>query len=537
MAVLAASVFILVASYKIELPGLYFDEMLFADAAQGNFNFAKVHIHVGPIPIMVMPYIGALKAWIYTPIFRLLGVSALTARLPVILIAAATLLILFAGMRPTLRGAWAATVVWLLALDPANIFPSRLDWGPTVLMHFFQACMLALWFSYRNSPQWWKLGLISICCLLGFFDKFNFIWFVTAFAIATPICYPDSVKRLWDTSSILVRWVAIIVGLAALAIALRLILPIMQFPSAESLRPHLMQSWSEFQISLSGAAVAELVFGSSAGILQLLPHKLVVSAACLALACWAVPMSNGNAAENRRNGSFCLLIVFFVFAQIVITPQAGGPHHHSMLFPLPILACGFFVRSLYEQMRIVEIRVLSTATPILAAAAALCLFLVNIHNSLAYLTHFQTDPRYMPLWSPAIYSLSDYINDHGREFQKIISVDCCMEQLRPMAPSKVRRRFRDVWLVFKEAPKNPEQEQSFIDIFPNGKTLVLTFAASKETFPETEKNFLDFVSAQSQLTSRLVKEFWYGSDKIYEVYEVIRQPRGRKEVDEKQRSG
>jgi hypothetical protein len=147
LAIAAACVFIVVASYKIALPGLYFDEMIFADAAQGSLDTARVHMHVGSVPLLIMPYIGALKAWIYIPIFRLLGVSALTTRLPVILIAAATLLILFGAMRPTLGGTWAAIVVWLLALDPANIFPSRLDWGPTLLMHLFKASILD-----RNYP-------------------------------------------------------------------------------------------------------------------------------------------------------------------------------------------------------------------------------------------------------------------------------------------------------------------------------------------------------------------------------------------------
>src|SRR5206468_11289936 len=101
-------------------------------------------MRLGPVPLLVFPFIGALKAWIYTPIFRLFGVSALTIRLPVILIAAVTLLIFYYAMRAKL----AAIFVWIMTVDPANLFPSRLDWGPTVLIHFFQAAILALWFIY-----------------------------------------------------------------------------------------------------------------------------------------------------------------------------------------------------------------------------------------------------------------------------------------------------------------------------------------------------------------------------------------------------
>ena len=525
LAMAAACVFVCLASYRVELPGLYFDEMIFVDAAQGNLDTARIHMRLGPVPVLIMPYIGALKAWLYVPIFYLLGVSPWTVRLPAILVAAATLLIFFQAMRLTLGATWAAIVAWLLALDPANIFPSRLDWGPTVLMHFFQASILALWFSYRDSSHVWKIGLISICCALGFFDKFNFIWFVAAFGTAVAICYPDSLKRLWVSSPKFMRWLAIIIGLAALAVALRLILPIMQFPQGWSLTPHLMQSWSEFRIALSGVGVAEYVFGNAAGIISSVPHRLVLTAAGLAVATCVVPMSNPNARENRKNGLFCLLIGFFIFVQIVITPQAGGPHHHSMLFPLPLLACAFLARSLYDYFRTTSFSWLAPTTAAAIAVGAMCVFYINLHNTMAYVSHFRNDPRYNALWSPAIYSLSRYINDHGHESQKIVSIDCCLEQLRMLAPKKVRRRFRDLWPVFKQLPQTRDQQDAMLKrMFPEGKSLVVTFDPSKESFPETRKNFFALVATHPELECRLVKEFWYGGEKFYEVYEVVRLP-------------
>jgi hypothetical protein len=523
LAIAAACIFVCLASYRIELPGLYFDEMIFVDAAQGNLETTRVHMRLGPVPVLIMPYIGALKAWLYVPVFHLLGVSPWTVRLPAILVAAATLLILFQAMRLTLGATWAAVVAWLLALDPANIFPSRLDWGPTVLMHFFQASILALWFSYRDSSHVWKIGLIAICCALGFFDKFNFIWFVAAFGTAVALCYADSLKRLWVLSPKFIRWLAIVIGLAALAVALRLILPIMQFPPAVSLRAHLMQSWSEYQIALSGIAVAEYVFGNAAGIISSVPHRLVFIAAGLALACSVIPMSNPNARENRKNGWFCFLIGLFIFIEIVITPQAGGPHHHSMLFPLPLLASAFLARSLYDHFRTTKFSWLAPVIAVAVAVVAMCVFVVNFHNTLRYVSHFRSDSRYKPLWSPAIYSLSRYINDYERGSQKIVSVDCCLEQLQMLAPKKLRRRFRDLWSDFRRLPKTrDEQDAMLANIFPQGRTLVITFDPSKETFPETRKNFFALLSAHPELECRLVKEFWYGGEKIYELYEVVR---------------
>jgi 4-amino-4-deoxy-L-arabinose transferase-like glycosyltransferase len=165
--------FVFLASYRIQLPGLYYDEVAFVNAAQGAPDNTFIYMRVGQIPVLIMPYLGALKAWFYSPIFHVFGVSPLTIRLPTILLGAVTLLIFYSVMRDSIGSVWAAIVVWIMAVDPANLFPSRLDWGPTVLIHFFQAVILALWFSYRKEPQLWKPVIIVGCFGLGFFDKFN----------------------------------------------------------------------------------------------------------------------------------------------------------------------------------------------------------------------------------------------------------------------------------------------------------------------------------------------------------------------------
>ena len=131
------------------------DEVDFVNAAQGAADNTMIHMRLGSVPLFIMPYLGALKAWIYAPVFRLFGVSALTIRLPAILLAAVTLLIFYQLMRPRVGILWATMALWIMAVDPANLFPSRLDWGPTVLMHLFQAAILAIWLSYRDRPEPW----------------------------------------------------------------------------------------------------------------------------------------------------------------------------------------------------------------------------------------------------------------------------------------------------------------------------------------------------------------------------------------------
>jgi len=194
-----------------------------------------------------------------------------------------------------------------------------------------------------------------------------------------------------------------------------------------------------------------------------------------------------------------------------------------MIFPLPFLAFAFLGKSVY------------TALPtknrlpggLLFGCAAVCVFVVNVHNSAEYLSHFRANPRYNHRWSPEIYSLSRYINEHGFEARSIICADWGLHtQLHALAPKKLRRRMHDQWPIFKQLGEKDQKEQTAqLDyFFQKGKTFVLTFAASKETFPETRRNFLGSMIAHPELKSQLVKEFWFAGEKIYELYEVVRPP-------------
>jgi Dolichyl-phosphate-mannose-protein mannosyltransferase len=536
LAVAAVCVFAFLAAYRIELPGLYYDELAFVNAALGAPDNTFIHLRLGPLPLLIFPYMGALKAWGYAPIFHLFGVSALTIRLPAILLAAVTLLIFYQLMRVKLGPVWATITLWIMAVDPANVFPSRLDWGPTVLTHLFQAAILALWFSYRDQPALWKPALIFICFGLGFFDRFNFIWLASAFVVGICLCYPDSLKRLWISCPRFVRWIAIILVLLALGVTLYLILPLLLYfhhatgAHTASLQvkwnglQSLQVKWNGLLSTLSGQGVAGFIFGDARGIVSYVPFWLIVVGGVLALTTLFVPMSNAEAREDRKNGLFCLVIALLIFLQIVITPQAGGPQHYLMIFPLPLLAFAFLGKSVYTQLATKNLWHLGG---LLFGSTAVCLFVVNVLNSTEYLSHFRTNPHYNHRWSPEIYSLSRYINKHGFEAKSIICVDWGLHtQLHALAPKKLRRRMHNYWPTFIElGEKNQKEQTATLNyFFPKGKTLVLTFAASKEAFLETRRNFLASVIAHPQLKFQLVKEFWSGGEKIYEVYEVVRLP-------------
>jgi hypothetical protein len=195
-----------------------------------------------------------------------------------------------------------------------------------------------------------------------------------------------------------------------------------------------------------------------------------------------------------------------------------------MIFPLPLLAFVFLAQSAYRRIgtkasrRFVAFLILSPST---------CVLVVNAHNTLWYLSRFRTNSKYNQRWSPVIYSLSHYINENGREAQSIISTDWGLQnELHALAPSKLRPRIRDYWPSFKQLGNEDRTSQAAAlkQIFPEGKSFALTFAASKETFPETRLNFLAALASDPELKCILLKDFWYAGEKIYEVYEIDRSP-------------
>src|SRR5436190_19352630 len=180
-------IYVALASYKIHLPGLYYDEILFVGPAAGERPYLKCF----GLPLLIFPYIGALKSWIYTPIFALFGVSPISIRLPAILISCGTLALGYSLVRRILTPRWAVAFTLACATHPGFVLLTKVDLGPIALMLFFKALCLYLLFQWLQTPRffsWFLAGAIAACAL-GFFDKFNFIWFVVALVFSSLAVY------------------------------------------------------------------------------------------------------------------------------------------------------------------------------------------------------------------------------------------------------------------------------------------------------------------------------------------------------------
>src|SRR5437868_7387516 len=84
LAIFLCCAFFLMGCAFIPLTGIQNDEALFASGIYRPFNVKySVNIMGFNVPLMIMTYVGALKSWLYTPVFGVWPPSAYSVRLPV----------------------------------------------------------------------------------------------------------------------------------------------------------------------------------------------------------------------------------------------------------------------------------------------------------------------------------------------------------------------------------------------------------------------------------------------------------------------
>jgi len=510
-------IFVTLATYRIHAPGLYYDEMFVISPAVGTPAYKSWF----GVPLMISPYVGAEKSWIYPPIFALFGVSAWSIRLPAVLMSCGTLVLGYALVRIILTPRWALFFSAACALHPGFIFLTKVDWGPVVFMLFLKALCLVLLFRWLDGVQkscWSLLGL----CVLGFWDKFNFIWFVIALLIATFAAYGGIMLRKLKCVRPLLL---LIVGLglcAAGLIALWFIFPLLQKPQTSAFSGRIVQIWELYIGTCNGAATACMWFKS----VPSLPSwtgwgVLTLTIVFLVLAAVGHAASGGSSNKiDRRTLRFCLwcLVMFgVIFLQIALTPQAGGAHHTIMLFPLDLLACFsaafLFVRALPSQMRF-PVTVVQGLL-LLAWAGA------EVRSLAAHFSRFDEAANFWGRFSPRIELLAKYLNKKGRQADAIYCVEWGLgTQLTALCRPEIRRKIRDDWPTFQDwsPTKSDAQAIATWTFRPKERALYVSFSRADAVFLPAQAHFREMEAAAVKpavLLSNLPAEL----GKTYQIFE------------------
>ena len=192
VATIALGVFLTLALYQLDLPGLHYDEAREAglpalQILQGQpvsaQRGATVNVFGREVPLMVQDYIGALQAFLAVPFLAVFGANTIALRLMPVAGAALALVLagILAGRLYGRHGAWAAMLV--LAVQPSFLFWSRQGVFVTSITGLLAVAVPLL--LLRGSRTGRAAPFIGAAFLagLGLYAKLLFVWVLGALAI------------------------------------------------------------------------------------------------------------------------------------------------------------------------------------------------------------------------------------------------------------------------------------------------------------------------------------------------------------------
>ncbi|HUI57663.1 MAG TPA: glycosyltransferase family 39 protein [Bryobacteraceae bacterium] len=420
LATLAASAtclyFFLAGLAFLAKTGVENDETIFAMAFLKPFGGTAIRIGHSRIPLMIMSYIGTLKAWIYRPIFRIFGTGILVIRLPMLLAGVASVWLFFLFLR-RIAGQRAAVIgCALLAVDSSYLLTICYDWGPVALQHLLLVAGLYLLVRFYQQRTHGALFWGCFVLGLGLWDKALAVWMLSGIGVAAIAVFSRRILALLTKG----RFAIAVLGFLLGALPLEVYnvendwitfggnfkkdtsdIPGKARMLMNTARGGGLFGWmfDEGWQTPAPHAPQGLVQKASAEISSLAGHPrqhLLFHAFLLALV--LAPLARGDA---LRTVVFALLAMAVAWVQMAITASAGGSVHHTiLLWPFPQLVVAVSLAAASRRLGRAGIPALAVA------GAALTMSGVLVTNEYHYVSF-----RYggAPVWSEAVFTLADYM--------------------------------------------------------------------------------------------------------------------------------
>jgi Dolichyl-phosphate-mannose-protein mannosyltransferase len=181
----ALTVYVVLSVRHIRCPGLGYDEVMWASVAIVSPDSSWTSWRIGRWPVLLaLPYIGALKGYLYVPIVKLFGATPLSIRLPMILLGAAGIALTFASAKRVIGIAGAVLIALFLAINPEIVQRLRHDLGPAALDFVLRAACLLLLLRYAENERPRYAVLFWLLACMGVWQKLTFIWYINAYVLA-----------------------------------------------------------------------------------------------------------------------------------------------------------------------------------------------------------------------------------------------------------------------------------------------------------------------------------------------------------------
>ncbi|MBI1896870.1 MAG: hypothetical protein HYS04_10120 [Acidobacteria bacterium] len=186
------------AALGFQEPGLQYDEALLMSGAvqmlHGPAHPAIQHhpaaaVNAGGrwLPVMVAPYVGAVKDYLLLPVFAVFGINIVAARCTAALLGAIGILGLAAFVRGHVSRAWAAP--WLLAIHPAYLDQIIYDNGALAAMMAVAGLALLALGAYLRRPGSIRAALLGCTAGLLVYARLNAAWLVISATAAAAMVW------------------------------------------------------------------------------------------------------------------------------------------------------------------------------------------------------------------------------------------------------------------------------------------------------------------------------------------------------------
>ena len=350
--VVLAATMTLLAKQNLSVPGLYYDEAVFAGLAK---DFVTGHVHgehmpdhqvvrlAGrPFPLFIQTYLGALKNWMLIPAFRIFGPTVAVLRATTLFWSLIALLLLMLGIWRWLGLATALIAGALLAFDPTFFFLSVLDWGVAVPSFLCRCACFYFAIRWNQKRKLRDAFFVGLFAGLGFFNKADFAVFLIAVSLAAVFCY-------WRQLVAAIRQHSSAVALACLGFALGAGPMLSKIPRMLSLTvsgPHpnapgemttklktmlSMYDGSHFYRLMNVGGVFERMYDRAA-------VPLTLSGAATVIACFVfVGLVCRRKLAWTRAITFLIVAAILIIVGVFALPDAVRIHHAVLVYPLPQL--------------------------------------------------------------------------------------------------------------------------------------------------------------------------------------------------------
>lgn len=405
-AVLLGGAFWVLSVVNLRKPGLHFDEVFWANAALGHAEGPFVTARFLGIPIYVQSYSGALKSWMYFPVFKIFGTSTLSVRLPMILLGLVGLWLLFRLVSTLLGRRTAVLVLGLMVLNTSFLFHVRMDFGPVVVEFLFKVLALMCAFQVVRKPTFRTVTVFYLILLLGLFNKLNFIWFINALVTGVALFYwPDVRQQLATLRHRVVGyyWAGYLVCLMYYLMINRLF-EVQSFFSLSAMRRNLGLLPGRFGETVSGLGFYE---NFSAMPLRWSGLYLAVLLAVTALGLLCL-FRSADQEPSQRCTLFLGYVVLALLGQIVATQQAGASWHYLMVYPMLAIIMGHAISMSYARIRWRQAQ--------LAYVGAVLIFVAAFQGNVYLAYHRNFDVPENPMWSPTVEELAAYTKSSPSNF-------------------------------------------------------------------------------------------------------------------------